>query len=227
MTFNEGQYQSLYQQIVNGLNHAVSLVNHIIHIVEDATSWIPFVGDAIKGELDKLVAKMNQFTQSVMQHLKAFEVPSYLNSFSGTWTGIEQATGNLASGIAGEAQTAGHTWAGVAGGAYQQGVSNQAPAVSGINGLAASLSSAAEGVANAGFVFFVAAGAAIVTLCIGLAGAELVFPAIAAIIAATLAIGGAYTNLRIQISTNSRTLQGKLAGSSALPGGSWPLATAS
>jgi hypothetical protein len=227
MSFSNAQYEALIQKIESGTNHAVSLVNGAIRTIENLTGWIPLIGDAIASGLNKIVSLMAKLVAKVGRILQPFAVPACLNGFSARWTAIEQGTGNIAAGIAGQLQAAGSQWQGLAGGAYAGGVSNQGPAVSDINGLAATISASANSVANFGYGFYVTVGAAILALCVSLIGAAAVFPVVAAIIGATTAIAAAYTALRLNLSAQTRTLSGKLPGNAALPGGQWPVATSS
>jgi hypothetical protein len=227
MTFSVSQYEEVISKINNELNELPSVANAAIQRIESRYSWIPFVGGWIKDALNEFASLLEKFLAKVEAYLRSSAVPVMMWQAGNTWENIQRGAGTMAGDIKGALQASSAEWSGIAGGAYQSGVANQAGAVQEISGLAGTTSGSATAIAISGLGFYVAILAAVVSLAFAIATAASGVGLAAGIVAAVMAVGTAAGLFYFGVESHQRTLQGLVAGNSAFPAGKWPLATTS
>jgi hypothetical protein len=199
--------------------------------LESDYGWIPFVGSIVHEIVKELKALVSNFVTSVQELISMFPAITAMWHDGGVWQHIHVTAANSAQEIAALTAHESSEWKGIAGGAYSQGVSGQAPAVSAIASLAGTVSGCCSSVGQAGIVFFVGVGVAVAMLLAGVIFGTISggLAAIVAAIGATFTVGAATLNLYLTAQSQERTLTGALAGNTAFTGGadggSWPAAT--
>jgi hypothetical protein len=225
MILTPAQAEALLQKIESSLDTLVTDTNSAISRIEHDSSWIPLVGHLIAAGLEKLRSLVQEFVDKVDYYLTAFNVPTYMGQYSDAWLAIASQAGGVASNIADMNQRYGNEWQGIAGPAYQNGVSNQGAAVDAIQSRANSASSACNSLEQAGYTYYIAALAITAGLITAAVGWETVVLAVAGVIAALAGIAAAVAALVFGIQGVTNSFKQLLEPTDTLPGDDWPLAT--
>lgn len=227
MTFSLAQYEALITKLDDGLNQLPPAANRAIQRIENEFGWIPFVGHFIVEALHKFVSLMDDLLRKLEEYARSSAVPIAMWIDGDSWLKIQQQMGTLSGDIEGQMQANGSEWGGIAGGAYAGGVANQAPAVQEVSSLASTTSGACTQIAVCGLGFYAALVGAIVALAFAIATSETGVGLVAGVVAAILAVGTAAGLFFLGVESQARVLEGLVAGNSAFPNGSWPVATTS
>lgn len=233
-SFNTATYEALIKKIEDALNSIVSAVNRFIHDVESAASSIPIIGgllgDGAKMLLGKLRDLIQEGVNKVEGYLKPFMVPPDMWSNGNTWQQIGNQAGSVASTLSGQVEGSGNEWKGIAGGKYQTGVSDQYNAANTIASLSSTVEGACDSIAVGGFGFYASISAALIGFLAGgimaATGVGAIPGLITAAISLIVGVTGAFVSLHFSVDSGQRTLETLVRGTSAFPGGSWPIATA-
>lgn len=235
MGFTQSAYNDIITKLEDAPGKIVSLTNKIISEVNSLFSWIPFVGDAIKSALNKLKSLVEQVCAKLNQFLQGADVPPEMWDAGGKWLQIHSQTNQVASTIAGQMQSNGNEWKGIAGGKYNTGVSEQGGAASAMSSMANSMQSNCSAVANSGFAFYAAIavavgsiiGGLIVCAAAGWTGVGAIVGLCVTIGGALIGFGGAVASVQFGVNAAQRNFQGLLTSTgSTLPNNAWPKATA-
>ena len=234
MAFTQSAYNEMITVLEAAPGKIVDLTNKIISNVNGSLGWIPIIGDAVKWALNKLKGVVEQVCAKLKQLLQGAEVPTAMWSAGSKWLDIQHSTSTVASTIAGQIQTNGNEWSGIAGGKYNNGVSNQGGAASQMSSIAGGMQSNCSSVANSGFAFYAAIAAGVATIIGGLVacaaagwtGAGAIAGLVVTIIGALIGFGGAVAAVQFGINAATRGFQGLTADGSSFPNNAWPTAVA-
>jgi uncharacterized protein YukE len=229
MGFSASGYQAVIDKIIHELGEVNKGVEHVRDVVNNSIlSHIPLIGDGLKWLWNKFIGLINQVVSKIQELLKPFAVPTLMDQYANEWLKIHKTASNVSSTIEDQVETHGKdTWKGLAGGAYQNGVSHQAPSANAIAGMANTISGACTAIRNYGYGFYIAIGVVIAGLVVAIFTVETVVGAIAGVVTALIATGAACATLYLGVDSQSKTLQGQLGANSSFPGNKWPQATTS
>jgi hypothetical protein len=227
MTVSAAQYEAVISKLEQCIPQIESTVNSCVTQASDVTGWIPVIGDWIREACDELVRLTDELLAKLSELLGPAGIPLVMNQYGIDWLRIREEAGGVASAI--ESQILQHekdTWQGLAGGAYSQGIGLQAPAANAIASTASTISGVCTAIRNAGYTFYLAVLAGVITLIV--AGVIGNVPGlIAAIITVSAGLATAITMLEVNLDTQARALEGAFGPSSTFPGNAWPPATTS
>lgn len=229
MGFSASGFQAVIDKINHELGEIDKGVEHVRDVVNNSIlSHIPLIGQGLKWLWDKFIGLVNQIIKKTQEFLKPFAVPTLMDKYGNEWLKIHKTANDVSSTIEQQVEQHGKdTWKGLAGGAYQDGVSHQSPSVSAIAGMANTISGACISIRNYGYGFYVAIGIALVGVVVACVTAETVVGAIIGCVVAIIGLGAAAAALYLGVDSQSKTLQGQLGANSSFPGNKWPQATTS
>jgi len=227
MTFSAAQYEAVITKIEQGIPHLEAAVNGSVTQAGNDTGWIPVIGDWIRELCEEVVRLTDELLAKLSELLKVLDIPLAMNQYGNEWLRIREQAGGVASAI--ESQILRHekdTWQGLAGGAYSQGVSLQAPAANTIASMSSTVSGVCTAIRNAGYAFYlvvlaVIAGIIVATVLGSLPGL------ISSLIGASITLASAMLTLEFVLNTQVRSLEAVVGPSSTFPGNAWPPATTS
>lgn len=227
MTFSAAQYEAVISRIEQGIPHLEAAVNGSVTQASNDVGWIPVIGDWIRELCEEVVRLTDELLAKLSEVLKVLDIPRAMNQYGNDWLRIRDQAGGVASAI--ESQILQHekdTWQGLAGGAYSQGISLQAPAANTIASMSATLSGVCTTIRNAGYGFYLVvlgliAGIIVASVLASLPGL------ISALIGAFVTLTSAVVTLELILNTQVRTLETIVGPSSTFPGNAWPPATTS
>jgi len=186
------------------------------------------LSENLKWAWDKLVNLVQWFRSDVEGMLRNARVPFIFDRYEDRWLKIGSDAGDSSSTIQNEVNINGkRVWGGLAGGAYQEGVKQQPIAMDGIADKANNLAEACTTIRNGGYGFYIGLGIAVVSGVAAIATAELVAPAIAALMIAIASYAGAVSTLLLETNAAAKSMSGNLGPDYAFPGNRWPPATTS
>jgi hypothetical protein len=233
MEFSIAQFDSLISKIERGLVDLVDKANELISKIESLTHWIPFIGDAIKGLLEKFAHLVTELVGKIVKVLRESHTATVFWELGKTWgaAGIAGQAGQIASVLAGQKQFSAE-WQGIAGARFAAAVSGQEPAVDTVQTRSNTISSSCTTIAQYGFIYYVAIGVAVVGCALAVASALADPPVapisvIAAIGAGVLAFFAATWALEMGVGVQSRNMQQAGELSDTFPNDTWPQAVAS
>lgn len=227
MTFSAAQYEAVISKIEQGIPQLEAAVNGSVTQASNDTGWIPVIGDWIRELCEEVVRLTDELLAKLSELLKVLDIPLAMNQYGNDWLRIREQAGGVASTI--ESQILQHekdTWRGLAGGAYSQGVSLQAPAANGIASMSSTVSGVCTAIRNAGYAFYLIVLAAIATIIVASVMGSI--PGlISSMIGASISLAGAMLTLELFLNTQVRSLEAVVGPSSSFPGNAWPPATTS
>ena len=223
-SFSTAEYDSLIQKIENGINTVISDANSAVSRIESWTSWIPFVGDAIKDALNKFVSLMDDFLKKIVEYLKFATIPPTMWGFGQQWVSMATKAGQSATELATLKQYS-TEWEGIAGGKYNAAVTGQEPAVDTIQSRSNSISGSCSATAMAGFAFYASLAGILVGLTIACITAETGVGLVFGITTAAISLAGAVTSVTLGLWNQERSLEQASEPTDTMPGGAWPQAT--
>lgn len=227
MAYSDALYQQTIEKIINGLGGLDNAVEHLRNTINNSLlSKIPLIGSGIEALWNKFIGLCKQFISKVQEWLRPAMVPTMMNDFSNKWLDVHTSAAGVSSTL--ELQVEQHgtdTWKGLAGGAYQTGVSHQAPTSNAIAGIASAIGTSCAVIRNFGYGFYIAVGATVVSVVLAVAAAETVVGALIGIAFAFVGLATAIGALYLGVDMQVRALRTQLGPNSSFPGNKWPQAT--